>query len=325
MARLAATLLALGLLVTPPAVEAQPAPKVYRLGWLSSVSPEALGKGTEAFRQALRELGHVEGRNLATESRWSAAPDRLPEFARELVRLEVDAIVAIGPPAIRAAKQATARIPIVMMTSGDPVGSGFVGSLARPGENVTGVSFLGEELSGKLLELLKQAVPRISRVAVLWNPTNGAHAQYWRDVRAAAGTLGVALLSLEVRAAGDLERAVGQAAREQADGLLLLLDPLFTANSSRVARLAVGSRLPVIYGLRQLAEAGGLMAYGPSSPDMARHAASYVDRIFKGTRPADLPVAQPTKFELVVSLKTAKTLGLTIPQALLLRADEVLE
>jgi putative ABC transport system substrate-binding protein len=162
-------------------------------------------------------------------------------------------------------------------------------------------------------------------VAVVWNPTNRAHAGYWKDVRAAAGTLGVALQSLEVRRAADLERAVGQAARDHADGLLLLLDPLFTANPDLIARLASTSRLPVVYGLRQLVEAGGLMSYGPSSPDMARHAVSYVDRIFKGARPADLPVAQPTKFELVVNLKAAKTLGLTIPQSLLLRADEVLE
>jgi ABC-type uncharacterized transport system substrate-binding protein len=325
MSRLIVGLLGLGLLVAPLTVEAQQAGRTFRIGWLSNVSPEALGKGTDTFRLALRDLGYVEGRNLSIEFRWSVEPDRLPGFASELVRLKVDAIVAIGPQAIRAAKQTTAVIPIVMMTSGDPVGLGFVGSLARPGENVTGGSFLGEELSGKLLELLKQAVPRASRVAVLWNPTNGAHAGYWKDVRTAAGALGVALQSLEARESDDLERAFGRATREHADGLVLLLDPLFTANSRLVADLAARSRLPVIYGLRQLAEAGGLMAYGPSSPDMARHAVSYVDRIFKGAKPADLPVAQPTKFELVVNLKTARRFGLTIPQSLLLRADEVLE
>jgi putative ABC transport system substrate-binding protein len=325
MTRWVVVLLCLAFLAAPVASEAQPPGRVYRIGWLSNVSPTALGKGTEVFRLTFRELGYVEGQNLVIEFRWSDVPDRLSEFATELVRLKIDAIVAIGPPAIRAAKRATDAVPIVMMTSGDPIGLGFVGSLARPGENLTGVSFLGEELSGKLLELLKQAVPTISRVAVLWNPTNGAHAGYWRDVQAAARALGVTLQSLEVQGFEDLERAFGRATRERADGLLLMLDPLFTANSRLIADFATRTRLPVIYGLRQLAEAGGLMAYGPSSPEMARLAVSYLDKILKGAKPTDLPVEQPTKFELVVNLKTAKALGLTIPQSVLLRADEVIQ
>jgi ABC-type uncharacterized transport system substrate-binding protein len=319
-------ILMLSLALLPASIAtAQPTGKVYRIGWLSNVSPTALGAGTDALRLAFRELGYVEGQNLVIEFRWSEAPDRLSAFASELVGLKVHAIVAIGPPAIRAAKRATATIPIVMATSGDPVGLGFIGSLARPGGNVTGVSFLGEDLSGKLLDLLKQTVPAVSRVAVLGNPTNGAHAGYWRNVQAAARALGVTPLSLEVRGADDFERTLGRATREHADGLLLLLDPLFTANARVIADLATRSRLPAIYGLRQLADAGGLMSYGPSSTELIRHAVSYVDKILKGTRPADLPVEQATKFELVINLKTAKALGLTIPPSVLARADEVIE
>jgi ABC-type uncharacterized transport system substrate-binding protein len=291
----------LGLLAAPLVGEAQQAGKVYRIGWLSNVSLAALGIGPDALRLALRELGYVEGQNLAVELRWSDVPDRLAAFATELVRLKVDALLAIGPQAVRAAKQATATIPIVMMISGDPVSLGFVGSLARPGGNVTGVSFLGEELSGKLLELFKQAVPRASRVAVLWNPTNGAHAGYLRDVQVAARALGVTPLSLEVRGADDFEREFGRATRERADGFLLLLDPLFTANVHLIADFATRNRLPTIYGLRQLTDAGGLMAYGPNSIELNRRAVSYVDKILKGARPAELPVEQATKFQLVIN------------------------
>jgi putative ABC transport system substrate-binding protein len=260
------------------------------------------------------------------EFRWAdGAPDRLSQFATELARLNVDAIVAIGPPAIQAARQATGTVPIVMATSGDPVGLGFVGSLARPGGNVTGVSFLGDELGGKLLELLKQAVPRMSRVAVLWNSTNGAHAGYLRDVQAAARSLGVTLQSLDIRESDEFERALGRARSEHADALLLLLDPLFTANLRLIADFATKSRLPAIYGLRQLVDAGGLMAYGPSLVEVNRRVALYLDKILKGAKPADLPVEQPTKFEPIVNLKTAKALGLTIPPSVLARADEVIQ
>ena len=315
---------ALGLLAAPLGAEAQQTGKMYRIGWLSNVPPAAL-MDREALRSAFRELGYIEGQNLAIELRWAEAPDRLAELATELVRLNVDAILAIGPLAIHAAKQATATVPIVMATSGDPVGLGFVESLARPGGNVTGVSFLGEELSGKLLELLKEAVPRASRVAVLWNPANSTHSGYWGDLRAAARALGVTLQSVEVRGPDEFKAAFGRAAHEHSDGLLLLLDPLFTANSRLIADFATKNRLPAIYGLRQLAEAGGLIAYGPSSVELTRHQILYVAKIFKGAKPADLPVEQATKFELVINLKTAKALGLTIPPSVLARADEVIQ
>jgi putative ABC transport system substrate-binding protein len=328
MSRLVLALNLVSLLATPLTVEAQQGAKVWRVGWLSNASSAAPGMsaGAQVFRSALRELGYVEGQNLAYELRWAdGSRDRLAAFATELVRLKVDAIVAVGPPAIQAAKEASSVVPIVMVTSGDPAGLGFVGSLARPGGNVTGVSFLGEELTGKLLELLKQAVPRTSRVAVLWNPANGVHPGYLRDAEAAARFLGVTLQSVAIRGSQEFERALGRAHREHADALLLLLDPLFTANLRLIADLATKSRLPTIYGLRQLVDAGGLMAYGPSLAQMNRRAAGYVDRILKGARPGDLPVEQATTFELIISLKTAKALGLTIPPSVLARADEVIQ
>jgi putative ABC transport system substrate-binding protein len=285
-----------------------------------------MSKEAEIFRRTFRDLGYTEGQNVAIEFHWTeGAPDRLSELATDLVRRKVDVIMAIGPQAIRAAKQATTVIPIVMLTSGDPVSAGFVVNLARPGGNVTGVSFLGEELSGKLLQLLKEVMPRTSRVAVVWNPMNSNHPSYWRDVRAAAHAFGVELQSLEVQGSDEFARTVERAVRDHADALLLLLDPLFTANSRHIADLAIKNRLPTIYGLRQLVEAGGLMAYGPSTAEAVRRAASYVDRILKGAKPSDLPIEQPTKFELVINLKTAKALGLTIPPSLLLRADQVIE
>ncbi len=327
IARLLAVAIIAALLGGPVAAAAQPAAKVWRIGWLSNASPTT-GRGLprDTIKVALRERGYVEGQNVSVEFRWAEdTPDRLSELARALVRHDVDVIVAVGPPAIRAAQQATTAVPIVMMTSGDPVGLGFVRSLAHPGGNVTGVSFLGEELSGKLLELLKQAVPRVSRVAVVWNPGNTAHAAYWREVRTAAKSLGVTLQSLEVGRSDEFARAFERATQEHADALLFLLDPLFSANSTRIADLAKGSQLPTIYGLRQLAEAGGLMAYGPSTAVMVRHAASYVDRILKGAEPGDLPVEQPTKFELVINANTARALGVTIPPAVLARADELIQ
>ena len=314
-------------LAVPLAAEAQQAGRVWRIGWLSTASPMGLlNTQPDLFREAFRDLGYVEGRNLVFELRWTeAAPDRLSAVAAELVGHRVDVIVAVGPQAIHAVKQATATIPIVMMTSGDPVGAGFVPNLARPGGNVTGVSFLAEELTGKQLQLLKEAMPRTSRVAVLWNPENRAHSGYWKDVRAAAHSLGIELQSFEVRGSDELPRIVQQAARGHADAMLLLLDPIFTANAHRVAELAINNRLPTIYALRQLTDAGGFMAYGSSTIEGVRQAASYVDKILKGAKPADLPVDQLTKFELVINLKTAKALGLTIPRSVLLRADQIIE
>jgi len=307
------------------ATEAQQRGRVWRVGWLSNAPvSQAHGLLTDTFRRTFRELGYVEGQNIVIEFRGTeGTSDRLVELATELVNLKVDAIVAIGPEAIHAAKRVTSVVPIVMVTSGNPVE--YVGSLARPEGNVTGVSFLGEELNGKLLQLLTQAVPRVSRVAVVQNSANGFHAGYLREVESAAAKLGVKLLALEVTGPADVEKIFEHAARERVDGLLFLLDVLFTVYSARIADFAIRRRLPAIYGLRQFAEAGGLMAYGPKSADLIRLAVVYVDKIFKGARPADLPVEQSTKFELVINLKTAKALGLTIPQSLLLRADQVIQ
>jgi ABC-type uncharacterized transport system substrate-binding protein len=313
-------------LAAPLAGEAQRAAKLWRIGWLSNASPVALGTEGDIFRRAFSDLGYIEGQNVVFEFRWSeGSPDRLSTLATELVSRKADAILAIGPQAIRAAKRATTLTPIVMMTSGDPVSEGFVDNLARPGGNVTGVSFLSEELSGKLLQLLKEALPNISRVAVLWNPANGAHSGYWKDVRAAAQTLGIELHSLELRHPDELSGTLAQAARGHADALLLLLDPTFTANARRIADIAIKNRLPTIYALRQLVDAGGLISYGASTADALRRGASYVDKILKGAKPADLPVEQLSKFEFVINLKTAKALGLTIPPSLLLRADQIIE
>jgi putative ABC transport system substrate-binding protein len=315
-----------GVLVAPLAAAAQRAGQMSRIGWLSNASPTGLNTESDIFRQAFRDLGYVEDRNIVLEFRWTEeVSDRLSILATELVDRHMDVIVAVGPPAIRATKKATAVIPIVMMTSGDPVGAGFVANLARPGGNVTGLSFLGEELSGKLLQLLKEAMPKVSRVAVLWNPTNGAHSGYWKDLRTAAQTFGIELQSLELRRPDELDLTLAQPTRGHADALLMLLDPIFTANARRIADIAIKNRLPTIYGLRRLADAGGLMAYGPSTAEGVRLAASYVDKILKGAKPADLPVEQLTRFELVINLKTAKALGLTIPPSLLLRADQVIE
>jgi putative tryptophan/tyrosine transport system substrate-binding protein len=310
-------------LAAPLVAEAQRAAKLWHIGWLSNASPGAL-VAADSFRRAFSDLGYVEGQNVVVDFRWAeGVSDRLFMLATELVSRNVDVILAIGPQAIRAAKRATTRIPIVMMTSGDPVSEGFVDNLARPGGNVTGVSFLAQELSGKLLQFLKEALPKIARVAVLSNPANGAHSGYWKDVRAAAQTLHIELRLLELRDSGDLSGTLAQAAH--ADALLLLLDPTFTANARRIAEIAIEHRLPTIYGLPEFADAGGLIAYGASTRDGLQRAASHVAKILKGAKPADLPVEQLSKFELVINARTAKAFGLTIPPSLLLRADQVIE
>jgi putative ABC transport system substrate-binding protein len=309
----------------PLGAEAQRAAKVWHIGWLSNASPLAL-VAADSFRRAFSDLGYVEGQNVVVDFRWAeGVSDRLFMLATELVDRKVDVILAIGPQAIQAAKRATTLIPIVMMTSGDPVSEGFVDNLARPGGNVTGVSFLAEELSGKLLQLLKEALPRTSRVAVLSNPANGAHSGYWKDVRVAAQRLHIEVHLLELRDSGDFSGTLLQPAHGHADALLLLLDPTFTANARRIAEVAIENRLPTIYALPEFADAGGLIAYGASTRDGLRRAASHVDKILKGAKPADLPVEQLSKFELVINAKTAKALGLTIPQSLLLRADQVIQ
>jgi putative ABC transport system substrate-binding protein len=315
---------ALGVLTVPLVADAQQAAKVPRIGFLCALSGPS--SHTEGFLQGLRELGYVEGQNIAIEFRFTdGKSDPFPELAAELVRLKVDVLVVASTPAIRPTKDTTNRIPIVMAQSDDPVESGFVASLARPGGNVTGLTTVSPQLSGKRLELLKEAVPKVTRVAVLWNVANPVAALQLRETQVAARTLGLKLQSLEVRAPKDLDRAFAAMRKERVGALVVLPDLMFFDHQKRLADLVAKSRLPAIYEEREFAEAGGLMAYGPSYPDMFRRAATYVDKILRGTKPADLPVEQPTKFELVINLKTAKALGLTISPSLLFRADQVMQ
>jgi putative ABC transport system substrate-binding protein len=280
----------------------------------------------EAFRQGLRELGYVEGQNIAIESRWTEGKDdRLPALAADLVRSKVDIIVAETGAATRAAQQATRTIPIVMSLVNDPVGSGLVASLARPGGNVTGLTIMSPDLVGKQFELLKAVVPKVSRVALLRHPDNPASAAQLREAEAAAQALGVRLQTLEARSPQEIDGAFAAMTRERAGALLVIPDTLFWSQRRQIVDLAVKRRLPSIRIGEAYAEAGGLMSYGPSYRDLERRAATYVDKILKGANPADLPVAQPTKFELVINLKTAKAIGLTIPQPLLQRADQIID
>ncbi len=317
--------LALGLLLAPLAAAAQVG-KEARIGFLWVNRPEDQQYLRDAFRQGLHEHGWVEGKNITIEYRWAEGRvERLADLASELVRLKVDVIVAATASAIQAAKTTTKTIPIVMAVSGDPVGEGFVASLARPGGNITGLAlFPGPEIVGKLLQLLKEVVPAASRVGVLANPANTVHAILVREVKGAADSLGVQLQVLEARGPNDLDGAFAAMTREGASALLVLGDARFLALRGRIADLAAKNRLPTMYGVREHVEAGGLMAYGASLPETVRRAATFVDKILKGAKPADLPVEQPTKFELVINLKTAKALGLTIPQSVLMRADEVI-
>ena len=319
----------LGGLFSPVAPEAQQAAKVARIGYL----PLNLAGGPdlhEAFRQGLRDLGYVEGRNLVIEYRDAEGkPERLPALAAELVALKVDVIVATGGTlAAVAAKQATRTLPIVFTVAADPVTDGLVTSLARPGGNVTGLSLLAPELVGKCLEQLKQAVPGVSRVAVLWQP-GGFGERTEKDMlngaEVAARALGVRPQFVEARGPADFDRAFSEMTRARAGALTVFANAMFTIERRRLVDLAAKNRLPALYAFREYVDAGGLMAYGPHLADLYRRAATYVDRILKGTQPGDLPVEQPTKFDLAINLKTAKTLGLTIPQSVLGRADHVVE
>jgi putative ABC transport system substrate-binding protein len=314
-----------GLLAVPLAAEAQAPAKVPRIGFLSSRSPAETAAYSEAFRQGLRELGYVEGQNIAIEYRFAEGqPERLPALAAELVRLKVDVIVTTAQPAPEAAKQATSTIPIVFAAGGDPVAEGLVASVARPGGNITGPASMSPEVVGKQLELLKEIAPKVSRVAVLQNPGNSSHPPVLRQAEGAARALGVQLHIVQARTSPEIEAAFVAMRSQRAGGVLVLRDALFLAQRAQIAALAAKSRLPAVYGIKAEAEAGGLMAYGANIPHMYRRAATYVDKILKGAKPGDLPVEQPTKFELVINLKTAKALGLTIPPSLLQRADEVI-
>ncbi len=320
--------LAGGLLAAPLTADAQPAAKVYRIGLLGGYSPTSKESSHvwEGFFQGLRELGYVEGQNILIEGRWYGdRNERLPALAAELVRLKVDVIVAGAVPAPEAAQRATSTIPIVMLNHFDPVGSGLVVSLASPGRNVTGLSLLGTELVGKRLQLLKEAMPGISRVAVLSDPTNPTQALLLREAEGAARSLKVQLQVLEARAPSDFAGAFSAMTKNRAGALITLGGNMFFGHRTRIVDLAAQSRLPAIYSTKEFAEAGGLMAYGVSLRESFRRAATYVDKILKGAKPGDLPVEQPTKFEMVINLKAAKALGLTIPQSLLGRADEVIQ
>jgi len=311
-----------GLLAGPLAAGAQQAGKVYHLGVLSYFTHDELQGSLETFREALRQQGYVEGRNVAFEVRTASGRlEALPELAAQLVRRKVDVILAIAPLAIRAARQATSTIPIVM-TFGDPA---MFDSLARPGGNVTGVAALAAELAGKQVELMKEALPRGSRFAVLRNPDQPVHVAKLKQAEDVARALAVRLVVVDARSAEDFDAAFHKIASERVEGLIVFADGIFRSNRKRLVELASQLRLPAVYGLDGFVQAGGLMEYVPDSVEAFRRAASFVDRIFKGASPATLPVEQPTRFELLINLKTAKALGLTIPSSLLQRADQVIE
>ena len=319
-------LLAIALLLLMPAAplvaEAQPAGKVHRIGVLSYLAPDVLQASLVTFREGLRQQGYVEGRNITFELRTSSGRlDALPELAAELVRLNVDVILAIAPLSIRAARQATSTIPIVMAL-GDPA---TFDSLARPGGNVTGVTALAAELAGKQVELLKEALPRVSRVAVLRNPDQPVHVAKLKQTETVARALGMRLVVVDARGAEDFDGAFATMHRERVEGLIVFADGMFLAHRKQLVELASRLRLPGVYASNGFAQAGGLIAYVPDNPETYRRAASFVARILKGASPATLPVEQPTRFELTINLATARTLGLTIPQSLLVRADQVID
>src|SRR5262245_57022791 len=315
-------------LAAPLVGEAQQAGEVPRVGYLNPgyASEPIRRRRWEAFREGLRELGWVEGRTISLEPRWAEGKyDRYPALAADLVRRKVHVIVATGGAATKAAKQVTSTIRIVMSQVTEPVESGLVASLARPGANVTGTTIMAPDLVGKQFEALKQAVPKVSRVAVLWNPANPGGAAQLREAEAAALALGVRLQALEARAPHEIDSAFAAITRDQAGALVVLADAIFYNQRKQIAELAAKSRLPSASGLPDYAEAGGLIVYSANSLDLERRAATFVDKILKGAKPADLPVEQPTKFELVINLKTARALGLVIPPAVRARADELIQ
>jgi len=324
---LAVALLALALLAAPFAAEAQPAADVPRIGVLFVGSRGDTSQTMEAFRQALRGLGYVEGRNITIEYRFAEGRlERSFDLASELARLPVDVIVAPGTALAQAARKATTTIPIVLVTAGNPVGDGLIKSFARPGGNATGLTMaVSQEMGGKLLELLKEAVPTVSRVAVLWNPLTAPNALALKETELAARALGLALQPVSARRPDEIDGAFAAMSRARADGLIVLADPVLLSVRVRIADLATRGHLPTICELREHIEAGGLMSYGPSLPDLYRRAATYVDKILKGAKPADLPVERPTKFELVINLRTAKAIGLSIPPSFLQRADHFID
>jgi len=304
--------------------EAQQSGQTYRIGFLAGTAADAVP--LPKLRAGLRELGYIEGKTIAFEYRFAEDNnDRLPGLAAELIRSKVDIIVAHGSPAIHAAKEATNTIPVVMLGPGDPVGTGFVASLARPGGNITGVSNTDVGVAAKRLELLKAALPKLSRVIALRNPTNPAAELLFKETQDGARSLGIEIHLIDVRTPVELERALSMMAKARADALIAIADPMFLSQRKQIAKVAMTKRLPSVFARNENVEAGGLMSYGAVLGDLYRQAATYVDKILKGAKPGELPVEQPTKFELVINLKTAKALGLTIPQSLLGRADQIIE
>jgi putative ABC transport system substrate-binding protein len=314
-----------GGLLAPLAVWAEQARKVYRIGFVWD-SPAVWPHALEAFRQGLRDLGWVEGQNILIEYRWAEGRfDRLPNLMEELVRLKVDLIVAPTSIYTGAAKRATSTIPIVFVSHADPIGSGHVPSLAHPGGNITGLSLMMTETNVKGLEFFKEAVPALARVAVVWDPATPSHGPGLKAAEGAGPSLGLNMQSVAVRSATEFDRAFSAMVQERAGAVLVLSTPVFMGDAKRLAELALTHKLPTMFGPREHVEAGGLLSYGPDRADLYRRAAAYVDKILKGANPADLPVQQATKFELVINLKTAKALGLTMPQSVLLRADQIID
>ena len=320
------TLLCGAAVAWPIAARAQQAGKVHRIGVLETISTTLNVANFYALREGLRQLGYAEGQNLVIEYRSAdGRDDRFPGLARELLALKVDVVVTRGTPAAKAVKNATSTVPVVMMASGDPVGVGLVTSLARPGGNITGLSAIVGELSPKRLELIREIVPGLARIAVLANTSNDAVRRDWARIETAARSLDVQSQLLDLRESDALGPTFDDASARRADALVVVIDAITQANQQRIVDLAMKHRLPAIYSSREFVDAGGLISYGVSYPDLYRRAATYVDKILKGTKPADLPVVQPTKFELVINLKTAKALGIEVPPTLSARADEVIE
>ncbi len=310
------------LLLTVSLVEAQQPKKVPRIGYLAA---DSHAPTRDSFLQGLRDLGYIEGQIILIEWRYAEdKPDRFPELAAELVRLKLDVIVAANATALGALRRATTTIPIVMAAAGDPVASGLVDSLARPGGNITGLSQMNPDLAGKRLELLNEIVPKLSRVAVFWNPQDQMSTISWNELQPPARSLGVQLQSVEIRSSGDFDKAFEDATRARAGALAIMPAPVFVTNLNRIADVAAKRRLPSIFHVKEFVDFGGLVAYGTDRSELFRRAATYVDKILKGAKPADLPVEQPTKFKLILNLKTAKQIGVTIPQSVLFRADKVI-
>jgi putative ABC transport system substrate-binding protein len=321
-------LFVLVLLLPPLAADAQQSGKVWRIGILFASGERDLSTqtGLSALRLGLQDRGWTEGRNIAFEILYvEGRPDRAPALAAELVRAKVDIILTSGTELILAAQKASSTIPVVMVGIGDPVGSGIVASLARPGGHVTGLSLIASDLAAKRLELAKETIPGLGHVAILWNPNNASVTLRFKETEAAAREMGLKLHSIEARQPRDFDKDLQAAAQAGARALITTEDALMIGQRAEIIRAAIKHRLPAISGLRIFADAGGLLSYGPDNPDLWRRAAGYVDKILKGAKPADLPVEQPTKFELIINLRTAKALGLTIPQSLLMRADEVIQ